>query len=204
MMFNKATKQAFVHPPKTGTHTIQKFLIEHDWKKLPMTHARTERLIRDYPNLNDYTIYGFLRDPLERFESAILHVKRSHRVDQILARVLQQNGIADSVETVSYETLIGIFPAVSEVLPAFFRPQSAWLDHPKVTVLDFRNIDAELRRIAGNTDRPIVRQNVATNFGKSVITRAVEDFVRDHYAPDYALMNSRLGAKDVNHAGERR
>lgn len=193
MMFNKVTKEAFVHPPKTGTHSIQNFLMPLGWKKLPMTHARTTRLISDYPNLASYTIYGFLRDPLQRFESAILHIKRSVRVDQVLSGVLREQGITDSVEAVPYETLIGIFPALHVALPAFFRPQAAWLDHPQVTVLDFANMEAELRRITGNTDQPFVQHNVGTDFGKSVITPAVEEFVRDYYAADYQLAQAALG-----------
>ena len=192
MVFNKATKQAFVHPPKTGTHTTQNFLKAIGWKTLPMTHARTERLIRDYPNLNDYTLYGFLRDPLLRFESVILHLKRMFGVHPIFEKVLRDNGVTDSLEAVSYETVISVFPKMAEALPAFCHQQAAWLNHPKVTVLDFRNMEAELRRITGNNEQPLVRYNTSTDFGRSVITPAVEEFVRQQYADDYVLA-SKIG-----------
>ena len=193
MVFNKATKQAFVHPPKTGTHTTQDFLRTLGWKTLPMTHARTERLIRDYPNLNDYTIYGFLRDPLLRFESVILHLKRMPTVDSIFEKVLRGNGVTDSLEVVSYETVIDVFPKLAEALPAFCHQQAAWLDHPKVTVLDFDNYETELRRISGNYTSPLSIKNKSTDFGKSVVTQRVIDFVRQEYAADYALAKDRLG-----------
>lgn len=191
MVFNKETKQAFVHPPKTGTHSIQAFLKSCGWKQLPMTHARTARLLHDYPNLNDYLIYGFLRDPLLRFESVILHLKRMQIVDDVFKKVLQDNAITKPVELVSYEDVIDIFPQLSVALPAFCHSQSQWLNHPKVTVLDFRNIESELRRISGNNQLPIPKENESTGFGKSEITSKVIEFVRHQYEDDYNLALNR-------------
>lgn len=193
MIFNKTTKQAFVHPPKTGTHSIRAFLKALGWKGIPKTHLRTDQLIAEYPNLNDYTIYGFLRDPLLRFESAVLHLKRAPEAKNYFENVLRDNGVTDSLETVSYETVISVFPKLAERLPAFCHQQAVWLDHPKVTILDFDNLEAELRRITGNTTQPMESLNTATDFGRSEITQAVRDFVREQYAADYALAKDRLG-----------
>lgn len=193
MMFHKEKKLAFVHPAKTGTHTLIHFLGVIGWKRLPPTHARTERLIKDYPNLMNYQIYGFLRDPLARFESAILHLKRMPTVDQVLLGVLQKNSVTDSLEAVSYDTIVDVFPSLREALPAFCWPQSEWLNHPLVTPLDFDNFEAELRRITGDTTTPIEQRNAATDFGRSVITDKVRAFVREYYAADYALAKDRLG-----------
>jgi len=191
MVYNKLTKEAFVHPPKTGTVTTQKFLKNLGWKQLQSRHPLPEKLIEAFPELNEYTLYGFLRDPLKRFESAVLFCKQTD--GQGIFEVLRTNGISDSVETVSYETLIGVFSDLNNRLRYFFDPQAAWLGHHKVTVLDFSNMEKELRRITGDTESLMTLENASTDYGRSVITQKVIDFVRQHYAADYALAKERLG-----------
>jgi len=193
MVFDKQTKQAFIHPAKTGTQTIRAFLKSVGWKELPMTHSPLDVLIEKYPNLNDYTVYGFLRNPLSRFESAILHLKRGPAIDKFFEKALRENGIDSSLEAASYEAVISVFPQVLQSTGGFLVPQSYWLNHPKVTVLDFDNLESELRRISGNTTQPIEMLNTATDFGRSEITQAVRDFVRQEYAIDYALAKDKLG-----------
>lgn len=192
MVFDKETKQAFVHPAKTGTQTIRAFLKSVGWKELLSAHTPTENLIKKYPNLNHYTIYGFCRNPLARFESAILHMKRGPRVNKHFEIVLRDAGITESLETVSYETIISVFPQIGQRLGGFLMPQSYWLNHPKITVLDFDNLESELRRISGNTTQPIEMLNAATEFGRSEITQLVRDFVKNQYADDYELAKNKL------------
>ena len=194
MFFHKQKKLAYILPPKCGTYTARDFFQNARWHFLTPFHATLEELTAKYPNLANYTVYGFLRDPLLRFESVILHLKRMPGVHPIFEKVLRDNGVTDSLEAVSYETVISVFPKLAEALPAFCHQQAAWLDHPKVTVLDFRNMEAELRRITGNTEQPLVRYNTSTDFGRSVITPAVEEFVRQQYADDYRLFDTLNGA----------
>ena len=199
MIFNKEKNVAFVLPTKTGTQTIKYFLGEIGWTALPnrKTHNYTDQLINEYPNLSNYTVYGFLRNPLLRFESAVLHMKRVLVGYEELRNVFQKQVLPESMETASYDSIVDVFPAVIATIPNFFDPQVKWLAHPKVTVLDFDNLEAELRRISGDTTTPIVSQNVATSYGKSVVTQKVIDFVRQEYAADYALAKDRLG-KEYN------
>lgn len=194
MIFNKVTKQAFVHPPKTGTHTTQAFLRSLGWKALPKPHALTQEFLNTYPNLDSYEIFGFLRDPLKRFESTVLYLKRPWIINRQFSSILLAGNTADSVESLSYEHVVNNFAEISSLLPVFFMPQSAWLNHPKVTVLNFENIESELRRISGNYSQPIEKLNVGTDFGRSVITPAVKEFVRQQYADDYRLWNTLNGA----------
>lgn len=192
MVFNKQTKQAFIHPAKTGTQTIRAFLKSVGWKELSMTHSPLDVLIEKYPNLNDYTVYGFLRNPLSRFESAVLHLKRGPVIDNFFRKALRENGIDSSLEAVSYETIVNVFPQVLRGTGGFLQPQSYWLSHPQVTVLDFDNLETELRRISGNTTQPIEMLNTATDFGRSEITQTVRDFVKSQYADDYELAKNKL------------
>lgn len=194
MFFNKQAKQAFVFPPKVGTITIRHFLGLAGWKGLRPYHGTPAQLIEKYPSLNDYTIYGFYRDPVKRFESAVLHCKQFPIVRDTFAKLLQDNGISKSIEAVSYDDLINVHGALVEQFKGLFLPQSHWLNHPKVTALDFRNMEAELRRITGNTTQEFNHWNVASDFGRSVITPAVEEFVRQQYADDYRLWDTLNGA----------
>lgn len=192
MWFHKDSKQAFLFPPKTGSTSSRLFLYSLGWKCLAYQVSTASDLIDKYPNLTSYSIYGFLRDPLARFESSILHIKQVHPQSYFLDELLKDKPYTR--ETISYEELIDLFPNLRQSpWGVFFYPQHRWFDAPNVTALDFENMEAELRRITGNTDMPIDRKNVSTDFGRSVITQKVKDFVREYYADDYALIKDRLG-----------
>lgn len=196
MWFDKSSKQAFVLPPKTGSVTCRAFLNSIGWKHIPHHHTYPSYLIKQYPNLADYSIYAFLRDPLTRFESAILFLKRIpfDSVNQ-LNQCIQNNGLDKTKENITYDEIVDIFPTFKNYnfLETVFIPQVNWFDVPNVTALDFQNLEAELRRITNNYSEPLKSYNVSTNFDRSVITQKVKDFVRGYYAADYALIKDRLG-----------
>ena len=192
MFFHKASQQAFVFPPKCGTSTTLRFLRACGWNNLGNNHAVTEEFINKYPNLKNYRIYSWFRDPVKRFESSILHVKQQRYYRPILDKILSEQGINETRQTVSYEQLIDVFPVVAERCDIIFNPQSKWYGSPNVEPLDFDNMEAELRRITGNFELPFIRANTSTEFGRSVITQKVIDFVRQEYAADYAIAEARL------------
>ena len=192
MFFNKATKQAFIFPAKVGTISARHFLGSIGWHGLRSYHATATALIEEYPALNNYTIYAFYRDPVKRFESAVLHCKQFPRVRDALAKLLQDNGISKSVEAVSYDELVDVHDALVEKFHGLFFPQTHWLDHPKVTALDFAKFESELRRVTGNTTQALVRRNESSDFGRSEITPKVVDFVKAHYASDYEFARQVL------------
>jgi hypothetical protein len=193
MWFHKATKQAFIFPTKTGSASARSFLDKSGWKCLAYQAEIPANLIAQYPNLATYSIYGFLRDPLKRFESSVLHIKQVSIYKNLFDKFLADK--SRTREFISYEEVIAFMPQLSLLTWAnvFFWPQSYWFEAPNVTILDFDNIEAELRRITGNTTEPFEALNASTDFGRSEITQAVRDFVREHYAADYALAKDRLG-----------
>lgn len=200
MHFHKESKKAFIYPPKTGSTSLENFLDAMGWKKLRQVYMPVDVVVSRYPNLANYTIYGFLRNPLHRFESVILHLKRAEEnIPLNPFRKIIEDKFGKPGETASYEDVVDVFPIMLEGLPKFFSPQSYLLNHPKVTVLDFDNYEAELRQATGNTVDPIPFLNVSANFDvpKSEITDKVRAFVREYYAADYALAKDRLG-KEYN------
>lgn len=192
MIFNKATKQAFICPTKVGTFTTAHFLKNAGWKSLGGPHQFFTIFAEKYPNLLQYQVYCFMRDPLARFESAILHLKQMPYTRDNFKLVIDEQGINKTIEQISYDEVVDIFPALSVEFEMLFKPQTAWFTHSNIQALDFQNMEAELRRITGNTEQPLVRYNTSTDFGRSVVTQKVIDFVRQHYAADYAL-GQKLG-----------
>lgn len=191
MIFSKEKQLCFFTPPKNGTHTLTKFLSNFNWHTIkPLTHTYPEVLIKKYPNLLNYKTFVFLRNPLDRFESFVLFVKQKRTDD--FEKLLNQNGIDQSVEKTSYEDLIGLFDKFPENWKVLHAPQSNWITLPTTEVLDFDNFESELHRVTGLTG-PIPWENQTTDWGKSVITDKVCAFVREYYAADYALAKDRLG-----------
>lgn len=187
MFFHKASQQAFVFPPKCGTFTTIIFLRNCGWKTLGASHAFTEEFVNKYPNLKNYRIYSWFRDPVKRFESSILHIKQKAHYRPILDQILSEQGISETRQTVSYEQLIDIFPVIAERCDTIFAPQSKWYTSPNVEPLNFDSMESELRRITGNFELPFIRANTSTEFGRSAITQKVIDFVQQEYAADYAI-----------------
>lgn len=204
MIFNKTTCQAFIFPMKTGTLTTRNFLEKLNWQSLGLWHVPVAELIEKYPNLNNYNIYSFVRNPLKRFESCVLYMKQNDYYSAVFGAFLKTFKINKSIEDISYDEIVDLFedlkcwinvPVENELIfygkkgeqtfKFLFLPQVLWANHLKVTALDFDNFECELRRIARNDNVPIAPYNVSTNFGKSVITNKVKDFVRQEYADDY-------------------
>jgi hypothetical protein len=193
MMFHKASKKAFLCPTKVGTFTICHFLTSVGWKSLGGPHRFFEEYAGKYSNLLQYQVYCFMRDPLARFESAILHIKQMPYTRDDFQRFIDEQGINKAAEQVSYDEVVDMIPALPIKFEMLFKPQAEWFTHSNIQALDFHNMEAELRRVTGNTEQPLVRYNTSTDFGRSVITDKVRAFVREYYAADYALAKDRLG-----------
>jgi hypothetical protein len=193
MVFDKRLKIAFVLPTKTGSTALRCYLRQYGFFRLKEKHETVDKLIELYPNLSEYKIYGFLRNPLERFESTILYSKQNRIFSSVVASRLVEHGIDKSLEEISYDEIIDNFAKVYDQNWALFRPQVDWLKHPLVTALDYHNMQAELNRVVATFDEPMPVMNQSSDFGKSVITDKVINFVRNYYAADYQFAKDVLG-----------
>lgn len=212
MLFNKKTRQAFTFPMKTGTLTTKNFLEKLGWHNGGELHVPIVDLLKEYPNLINYEVYSFLRNPLRRFESCVLYMKQNSYYSSVFGTFLRTFKINRTIEDISYDEIVDLFlnlkcwintPLENEFIfygkkgeqtfKLLFSPQALWVDHPKVTALDFDNFECELRHVTGDRDTPIVPHNVSTVFGKSVITNKVKDFVRQEYADDYNFAKKVFG-----------
>ena len=176
MFFNKQKQIAFILPTKCGTHTVRNYLSQVPyWHSLKFIHEPLERIASVYPNLNQYTVYGFFRNPMLRFESAARHAYR-----------------VGSVRFESYDDFVDRIVEMEEAYKLLVYPQSHWFADPRVTPLDFDNLKSELHRIT-ETTFPLEQLNAAGDSWRSEITDKVRSFVREYYAADYALAKDRLG-----------
>jgi hypothetical protein len=193
MVFDKRLKIAFVLPTKTGSTALRCYLKEYGFFRLQEKHGTVDELIKLYPNLVNYSIYGFFRNPLERFESGILYAKQHRVFSQVVAKRVANLGITKSLEEISYEEIINNFLKLFGENLILFNPQVNWLKHPKVTALDYHNMQAELTRVVATFDEPMPVMNKSNDFGRSIITDKVKNFVRDYYAADYQFAKDVLG-----------
>lgn len=197
MLFDKEKKLCLFEPTKTGTRTAQNFLRNIGWVFLPPDHGYPDDYLAKYPNLANYKAYCFLRNPIDRFVSAILYLKQQPPCALRFKQVIDENGIAATVETLSYDQFVDHINQFKAKFPIMLEAQSRWMTLPGTEVLDFDNYEAEIRRISGDYNSPLGVMNKTTDFGKSTVTQKVIDFVRQEYAADYALAKDRLG-KEYN------
>lgn len=196
MIFHKEKKLCMFEPPKNGTTTARYFLKNIGWKILTPEHAFPNELVTKYPNLRDYKYYVFLRNPLERFISINLQIKRMEQnvaVHSRFAKVIEELGLDCNLETLTHEQIANNFAAFKAKITIMYAPQVTWVTLPGTEVLDFDNYEAEIRRVSEDYSSPLVIKNQSTGFGATPVTQKVIDFVRQHYAADYALAKDRLG-----------
>jgi len=183
VLFHKPTKTAFVLPPKNGTTSLMVFLRKLDFKYVPnknfeitnIGHPFPNDLVKIHPNLLNYTVHGFFRNPLDRYVSI---VKMYMRLGQLITPGHFINPKNDE----------------SKLPNELLARQIEWFDHPKISVLDFDNYENEVVQIGktyGYSDLPVPKLNVG-KFAVEV-TSEIEEFVRDYYAADYQFAKDVLG-----------
>lgn len=207
MVFHKEKKLCLLLPPKNGTQTSRLFLLENGWNAVGPHHIDVGTAIQMYPNLKNYQIYSFIRNPLDRFISCILYFKQHQLLKNKIESVIEENNLQTTVKDISYEMLLPYIDKLDENYKVMFRPQymmfraqNLYFTQPNVEALDFDNFETELRRISGLLDPdkyPITTLHKSSDWGKSVITDKVREFVRERYADDYVLAKERLGKEYV-------
>lgn len=193
MLFHKENKLCMFLPPKTGTQTARAFLKNAGWHGVSPDHSYPETHLAKYPNLSTYKHHVFLRNPLDRFVSTIVFLKQHENTIGHFKKVIDANQIGTTVEAFTYDQFVDLFDTFNTRFEMMLEPQSRWATLPSTEILDFDNYEAEIRRISGDYTNPVIIKNKSTDFGKSVVTQKVIDFVRQHYAADYALAKDRLG-----------
>jgi len=178
MMFHKATKVAFVLPPKTGTTTLVDYLSVLGFKMIPNVpvnnnrHALPREFLKAYPILGEYKFYGFFRNPLDRFISLM------SMIDSSIKRITLDN----------YASNLDAHPKIPP------HRQVDWLDYPNTTVFDFEDFTEKVSLIGkmyGHAELRVPKLNIALR--RITATDEMKEFVRHYYDADYQFAKRVLG-----------
>jgi hypothetical protein len=187
MYYDEQRKLAFVLPTRTGTTTFSMLLRDWGATKVEGIHPKPDEA--QIENFNEYKIYGFFRNPLDRFLSLLRYIREG----KIIAKNFYANcGITGfEFSAFTYDQMLDAFPKYQPLVPKFFDPQVAWLAN--ATALDFNNYTAEILRVARMFD--VKQVNLAVNnwtdSGAEVPSQQVIDYVQSTYADDYRLGRER-------------
>ena len=172
MLFNKEKLRCLFCPSKNGTHTAFGFLENLGWHSYAVKnqftlHVYPKFAVEKYLNLNNYELYSFYRDPVDRFVSGILFTKQKR--SKFIEKVIKEKNLDFDVESMTYDQFVDHFDSFTKFTPIIFEPQVNWISYPRINVLDFDNYESELRRISDAHDAnkyPMLFENKATEFGK--------------------------------------
>ena len=169
MRYCDTRKLIFFFPARTGSTTFDYLLEEFGTKRIRDMHRHEfpKTILEAYPKFADYKRYGFFRNPLDRFISAVKHIKKNPH---------------PMMEGISFKD----YPRVAD--PKFFAKQVDTLEGCEL--LDFDNYDAEIAKIADlfgyKRTLFIPKSNTSSDVTVEVDNDTTE-FVRDYYAGDYKL-----------------
>jgi hypothetical protein len=132
--------------------------------------------------------YAFWRDPVERFVSAYRFL-RLYRT--VLIKLFPESftgiRVPEPMDEESYNALpqhlrdkmnhpVDLLERIQRTNIIGFKPQSAWFNHPNMTVLNFHDFESEARKLVGI-------------FGGTAISIPVENAV-PNFVPDIEMTNS--------------
>lgn len=177
---------AFVMPTKTGSISFSQVLddigllpvtISEKYRKsLTTLHMLPSTAFQLMPELATYQLYGFYRDPVDRFCSIIRYLEQ---VDLDFGEE-KNKFIYECIENQNYHELVSF-------LTELCRPQIEFLENAKL--LDFSNFIPEVLSICklfNATQVKIFAINKTVKDGK-VPSKKLIDFVNYYYADDYRL-----------------
>lgn len=191
MYYDAQRKLAFVMPPRTGTTMFSRLLTEWGIAEIGSTrHAKPSEVTIAEP----YTLYGFFRDPLDRYMSLVRYYKMivaDPTMREANEMQLAQFGMTiEDVQALTYEQFID-FAAQGVTVTFYMHPQVDWLANAQL--LDFNNYTQEILRVARMLGQTQVRVGVLNDSTPSNETpsQRVIDYVQSRYADDYQLGRER-------------
>lgn len=193
MVLFKDHKVAFLFPPKTGSTTAFDFLKKSKHATiLDGHHVQPQHALKLEPNLHEYTVYSFLRNPAERFISALLMLRDRYFIENFINALLRD-------DVTDCKNFVDIYYCQNKhKLPGvlFYSQAKYFCGGLNVNALDFDNYEAELRRVTRGfelDDIEIGLENESIHDGKKAMAKKVISFVKNEYAEDCALWQERLG-----------
>ena len=193
MILFKDQKVAFLFPPKTGSTTALEYLLHcKDAVSIGHKHTAVKQALRTEPNLRDYTVYAFLRNPAEWLISGLLMFREHYYINNFV-KALERDDVFDSKDfaEVYYIRHKNLHPLNT------LAPQIKYFNGDlNVIALDFDNYESELRRATqglGLDDVAIGWENKGVHDSKKAMAKKVISLVKSEFADDCALWQERFG-----------
>lgn len=209
-MINRGEKKLIILPAKTGTTSITTphYALTNRWHMKNATqHATLLERTKQYQisDINDWTIYQTARHPIDRFHSAIRHVKRrfTFEVDHKFLDVLEK--YIDDIKQKRYEFRAYVKPflrlkgsddeeseRITRALVDFFMRQSQYCDinNIKPIYLKLENIE-ERAEVLGIKPNQLYHINKATtpkeSLSQDMISRLYDIYKQDFLTIGYKI-----------------
>jgi hypothetical protein len=191
-------KLAFAFPAKTGSTTAVQFLsnFKGDVTVLPQKHHLPKDVVKNYPQIKNYRVFCFLRNPVDRFVSALSMFNGGYFSD--LLRVIKNSDDLD-VDGFLKKYFLGKF--LGDLKPDdpkryIFMPQIGYLDECDVVALDFDNYESELRKVTkdlGLDEYEVSHSNKSKDPDLYKVKSKFVEFVKNQYQDDCELWVSQFG-----------
>lgn len=202
MIFFEEKKIAFLFPARNGSTSAVDFLRKSKLKYVALSnrHISLKEAKNCYPQIKDFIIYCFFRNPIERVASCITYELNNINAKNII-RVFNNN-----VKEKDYKNFLDVYfknKVQSFVAGRYFLPQwSYYLNNANVKVLDFNNYESELRIASKNLDLEnikIEKENgskyEAFGINKSEFIYWLTPYMKNYYADDCKFMYENFGRK---------
>ena len=192
MYYDTQRKLAFVFPPRTGTTMFSRLLT--DWGVAVYNNKHTKPSEAQIDRFNEYVVYGFFRNPLDRYLSLVRYFQMSIQKPTVIEAAKEKfANVGLTVEQVinaSYDDFVD-FPETNLAVPFYFDPQVYWLANAQL--LDFNNYTQEVLRVARMLGQNQVQIGVLNDSPQSneIPSQKVIDYVKSRYADDYRLAKER-------------
>lgn len=181
-------KLAFVLPTRTGS-TVLSYFLENNGGLFYVRMARIQHIQLheiELENFDQYAVYGFFRDPLDRFLSCLRNIQQFFTT---IKKFMDETNIPkEDFLKLNYDQLLDVVcDHKNPEVHRFLSPQVAWLAN--VNLLNFKNYTAEFLRVARLLDKKEVRLGVINSTVKSseIPSQRIIDYVYSKYADDYRL-----------------
>jgi hypothetical protein len=179
MMFSREREMVFFMPPRTGTTTLSAKLRELGFIGSNLVgegnpnprHLTYQFVVKNYPEFKNYKMYGFFRDPEDRFLSVLNFCNADKQMfGSMFSKIFLDNLVS-------------------------FKPQVDFLVYPNVTVLDFKNFQEELEIVFGKDaiKTPVLKLNSVSK--TTAINSDLRQYVRSMYKEDYELSEKVFGRR---------
>lgn len=215
MILSKQKKIVIFLTPKTGTYTLCKTFCDkgldecgHNHENYTAFDALSRRNPDKYGDPSEYTKYAFYRDPVERAVSMLRYIKRWRTHDFFHAfygNEIKMSSFEDNpYEDLSPElkalndsvSLIEVFRKMTHHRDNVYRKQVHWLDFPDMQLLDFKQYNQEVQKLA---DRLCINNINEVSIGNPSLKIEHLDYlsqddieeIKEYYTEDYKYFKDR-------------